>query len=80
MDYRICEHRSSYEFVTLALFFPSTRNFEILSFRATLLFFPSMAYAPCCVRAPGGNLGKGNLIYNDACLSRTVRWTHSSTQ
>lgn len=80
MDYRIREHRSSYEFVTLALFFPSTRNFEILSFRATLLFFPSMAYAPCCVRAPGGNLGKGNLIYNDACLSRTVRWTHSSTQ
>lgn len=61
-------------------FFPSTQNFEILSFRATLLFFPSMAYAPCCVRAPGGNLGKGNLIYNDACLSRTVRWTHSSTQ
>lgn len=70
MDYRERGHRSGYEFVMLPRPF-FIQNFEILSFRAILLVFPSIpAYA--IVRAPGGNLGKGNLIYNDACLSKTV--------
>lgn len=51
MNYRECGHRSGYEFVMLPRPF-FIQNFEILSFRAILLVFPSIpAYALDCSRS-----------------------------
>lgn len=71
MDYRERGHRSGYEFVMLPRPFFIHAEFRNIKFPRDIigfLFRPTRSI----VRAPGGNLGKGNLIYNDACLSKTV--------